>query len=169
MGGQIRRGWIWHFWGAPIFSPEVPEYLFLKGFGTSGWKIGAPPKTPNSTTTDLTPHLRPSDLWSKILWGNYREGPKGSPQKGYPWSGRSLEISLRNYCIKCPKIREIWPFHGYPFCGYPFWPSSKLPKITLNYPKSHEKMLNCAKWLGVVLPYLLVSKNFLLFCLVWPD
>ena len=44
--------------------------------------------------------------------------------KGYPSSGRFLEISLkliiRNYCIKCPKIGEIWPFHGYPFCGYPF-------------------------------------------------
>ena len=33
MGGQIRRGRIWRFWGAPIFSPEVPKYLFLKGFG----------------------------------------------------------------------------------------------------------------------------------------
>ena len=52
MGGQIRRGRIWRFWGAPLFSPEVPKYLFLKGFGTSGRKIG---------TTDLTPHLRPSD------------------------------------------------------------------------------------------------------------
>ena len=53
-----------------------------------------------------------------------REGPKGSPQKGYPWLGRFLDISLRNYCIKCPKIGESWPFHGYPFCGYPFWSSS---------------------------------------------
>ena len=25
-------------------------------------------------------------------------------------------IFLRNYCIKCPKIREIRPIHGYPFC-----------------------------------------------------
>ena len=30
MGGQIRRGRICRFWGAPIFSPEVPKYLFLK-------------------------------------------------------------------------------------------------------------------------------------------
>ena len=44
MGGQIRHGRIWRFWGAPIFSPEVPKYLFLKGFGTSGRKIGAPQK-----------------------------------------------------------------------------------------------------------------------------
>ena len=44
MGGQIRHGRIWRFWGAPIFSPEVPKYLFLKGFGTSGREIGAPQK-----------------------------------------------------------------------------------------------------------------------------
>ena len=40
MGGQIRRGRNWRSWG----SPEVPKYLFLKGFGTSGRKIGAPQK-----------------------------------------------------------------------------------------------------------------------------
>ena len=44
MGGQIRRGRIWRFWGAPLFSPEVPKYLLLKGFGTSGLKSGAPQK-----------------------------------------------------------------------------------------------------------------------------
>ena len=27
-GGQIVRGRIWRFWGAPIFSPEVPKYPF---------------------------------------------------------------------------------------------------------------------------------------------
>ena len=43
MGGQIRRGRIWRFWGAPILSPAVPKYLFLKGFGASG-KIRAPQK-----------------------------------------------------------------------------------------------------------------------------
>ena len=64
------------FGGAPIFSPEVRKYLFLKGFRASGLKIGAPPKTPNSTTTDLTPHLRPSDLKMRNLdnkVGNYCE------------------------------------------------------------------------------------------------
>ena len=25
MGGWIRRGWIWRFWGAPIFRLEVPK------------------------------------------------------------------------------------------------------------------------------------------------
>ena len=31
MGGRIRRGWIWRFWGTPIFSPEVSKCLF-QGF-----------------------------------------------------------------------------------------------------------------------------------------
>ena len=44
MGGQIRRRRIWRFWGARIFSPEVPKYLFLMSLGTSGRKIGAPQK-----------------------------------------------------------------------------------------------------------------------------
>ena len=46
---------------------------------------------------------------------------KGFPQKGYPRSGQFLRKSLRNYCRKCPKNEEVWPFHGHPFCGYPFW------------------------------------------------
>ena len=39
MGGWVRHGWISRFWGAPIFSPEVPkipisqECLYFKGFG----------------------------------------------------------------------------------------------------------------------------------------
>ena len=54
MGGQIRGGWIWRFWGAPIFSPEVPKHLFLKGFGTSG--IGAPQKR----------QIQPRRIWPPI-------------------------------------------------------------------------------------------------------
>ena len=59
MGGWIRRGWIWRFWGAPIFHPET-KTLENKHVGTSGLKIGVP-KTPNPTTTDPTPHARPSE------------------------------------------------------------------------------------------------------------
>ena len=44
MGGQIRRGRIWRFWGAPIFSPEVPKYLFINGFGTSWTENRGAPK-----------------------------------------------------------------------------------------------------------------------------
>ena len=59
MGRWIRRGWIWHFWGAPISQSRSVKMLVLKGFRTSGRKIG--PKTPSPTTTDPTPHSRPSD------------------------------------------------------------------------------------------------------------
>ena len=55
-GGQICRGWIWRFWGAPLFSPEVPKYLCLKGFGTSGRKIGAPQKR----------QIQPRRIWPPI-------------------------------------------------------------------------------------------------------
>ena len=44
MGGQIRRGRIWRFWGRPNFQSRDPQIPFLKGFGTSGRKIGAPQK-----------------------------------------------------------------------------------------------------------------------------
>ena len=86
MGGQIRRGRMWRFWGAPFFSPEVPKYLFLKGFELWTDNRGAP-KTPNSTTTDPTPHLRSSDaqISAKLL-------------KSFFWDflcNRSLHTQLR--------------------------------------------------------------------------
>ena len=43
MGGQIRSGRIWRFWGAPLFSPEVPKYLlFLRVLGPLDGKSGGP-------------------------------------------------------------------------------------------------------------------------------
>ena len=43
--------------GAPRFSsPEVPKYLFLKGFGTSGRKMGAPQKR----------QIQPRRIWPPI-------------------------------------------------------------------------------------------------------
>ena len=83
--GQIRRGRIWRFWGAPIFSPEVPKHLFWKGLGTSGRKIGAPQKR----------QIQPRQIWPPIcgpliyrcvlncdpinskknLWGNFKITP----------------------------------------------------------------------------------------------
>ena len=64
MGGWIRRGRIWRFWGAPIFSPEVPKYQFLKCFGTSGRKIGAPQKRQIQPRIQ-PPHLQLSDPFGK--------------------------------------------------------------------------------------------------------
>ena len=62
MGGWIRRGWISRFWGAPIFSPEVPKFLFFKGFWDLWTENRGAPKTWKSTTTDPTPHSGPSDF-----------------------------------------------------------------------------------------------------------
>ena len=42
MGGQIRRGWSWRFWGAPIFCPEVPKPFKNRCFGPLDWKAGRP-------------------------------------------------------------------------------------------------------------------------------
>ena len=50
MGGQIRRGRIWYFRGAPIFSPEVQNTYFQR-FGDLWTENRDAPKTPNSTTT----------------------------------------------------------------------------------------------------------------------
>ena len=44
MGGWIQRGWVPGFWDHPDFLSRGPKILILKGFGTSGQKIGAPPK-----------------------------------------------------------------------------------------------------------------------------
>ena len=48
--------------GKPRFSVQrSPKHPILKGFWDL-WTVNrGSPKTPNSTTTDLTPHLRPSD------------------------------------------------------------------------------------------------------------
>ena len=42
MGGQIRRGWFWRFWGAPIFRPEVPNPLKIGIWGPLDWSLGRP-------------------------------------------------------------------------------------------------------------------------------
>ena len=61
------------FGAPPISSPEVPKYLFLKGFGTSERKSGRPKNAKfNHDGTD--PHLRPSEyecLWSQSWVGDF--------------------------------------------------------------------------------------------------
>ena len=44
MGGQICRGWIWRFWGAPIFRPEVPKPFKIGIWGPLDRKLGRPKK-----------------------------------------------------------------------------------------------------------------------------
>ena len=57
MGGQIRRGRIWRFWGAPIFSPELPKTLFLKGFGV--------PNPPGANPLVAERAFPTSDYWGR--------------------------------------------------------------------------------------------------------
>ena len=56
LGVQIRHGRIWRFWGQ--IMAQIPNF---KGFGDLWMENRGAPKTPNSTTTDLTPHLWPSE------------------------------------------------------------------------------------------------------------
>ena len=61
--------------GAPRFSVQRLQNIYLKGCGTSGQKIGGPQQTPNPTTTDPTPHSRPSELTcSHSRWGVTKVG-----------------------------------------------------------------------------------------------
>ena len=48
--------------GAPQFSVQRSQIPIFKVFWDLCTENRGAPKTPNSTTTDLTPHLRPSDL-----------------------------------------------------------------------------------------------------------
>ena len=50
------------FLGRPDFQSRGPQIPIFKGFGDLWTENRGAPKTPNSTTTDLTPHLRPSEL-----------------------------------------------------------------------------------------------------------
>ena len=54
--------------GAPRFSVQRSETPIFKGFGDLWTENRGAPKTPNSTATDLTPHLRPSDSQKKKLF-----------------------------------------------------------------------------------------------------
>ena len=80
MGGQIRRGRIWRFWVAR-FSVQRSQIPIFKGFWGLWTENRGAPKTPNSTTTDLTPHLRPSeenrsrDTWCTQEWIFVKETP----------------------------------------------------------------------------------------------
>ena len=130
MGGQIRRGRIWRFWGAPIFSPEVPTYQFLKGLGTSGRKIGAPQKRQIQPRRIWPPICGPLtysssgvDFNSKPNFGNFdllssahsRFHPKGwcvpccQPTKEIhhtEWQGnRGFGMLARNLPGICPELR----------------------------------------------------------------
>ena len=63
MGG-LDPSWLdLAFSGRPDFPSRGPKTLQNRYLGTSGLKIGVPQKMPISTTTDSTPHLRPSEQY----------------------------------------------------------------------------------------------------------
>ena len=56
--------------GAPRFSVQRPQNTYFKGFWDLWTENRGAPKTPNSTTTDPTPHSRPSEI-QEIFLANY--------------------------------------------------------------------------------------------------
>ena len=54
------------FLGRPDFPSRGPQIPIFKGFWGLWTENRGAPKTPNSTTTDLTPHLRPSEDFLSI-------------------------------------------------------------------------------------------------------
>ena len=53
------------FVGRPDVQSRGPQIPIFKGFWDLWTENRGAPKTPNSTTTDLTPHLRPSDACAR--------------------------------------------------------------------------------------------------------
>ena len=57
MGGWIRRGWIWRFWGHP-------QNAYFKVIWDLWTENRGAPKMPNPTTTDPAAHSRPADTFA---------------------------------------------------------------------------------------------------------
>ena len=70
--------WIWHFWGAPIFRPEVPKPFKNRYLGTSGRKIGAPQKREFQPRRIQPPICGPLTYWFVIISGESRPAWIGS-------------------------------------------------------------------------------------------
>ena len=63
MGGQIKSWLNLAFLGRPDFpSRMVPKPFKNRNSGDLWTENRGAPKTPNPTMTDLTPHLRPSEI-----------------------------------------------------------------------------------------------------------
>ena len=88
-GVQIRRGRIWRFWGAPIFSPEVPIYLFLRVLGPLDGKSGRP-KNAKFNHDGSDPPFAALWLWilgfsaNRFVRIDSRESPRFALPIGWP-------------------------------------------------------------------------------------
>ena len=123
MGGQIR--------------PQMP---ILKGFWDLWAENRGAPKTPNSTTTDLTPHLRPSDLFRgswKLSLNQWRPRMSGKRMSGT--SRHSPRHFLNCECSEemKEKTAKTWP----PRFGLGL-PDVLLPDVR-NHPSEGRKSGGC--------------------------
>ena len=100
LGGGVgsRRGWIWRFWGAPIFSPEVPK-CFCKGLETSGGLVAQCSATP--TTVAATPPCSVSHLFRPPNFGATPPGTGGGGGGAIP---KFLGGVARHRCYTCKTL-----------------------------------------------------------------
>ena len=174
MGGQIRRGRIWRCWGAPVFSPEVPKYLFLKGFGTSGRKIGAPQKRqiqprriwppkfgngPNTVSgsmgsnTELSeffgPHRVPGRELSEFLSAYYLCAKANSPS--LPQNSPSLPQNSVSSLSRNSTLETVFrPFPTNGMCG-PLTPCSLSESSLFHGFLRHRTLISWHIWRAYVL------------------
>ena len=95
--GGLDPSWFnLEFLGHPDCQSRGPKILVLKGFGTSGLKIGGTLKTPNSTTTDPTPPFSAFEFLCRKYWAKHtwEGGCKTYQTKGGSKAHFSGEVSL---------------------------------------------------------------------------
>ena len=100
------------FWGRPDFQSRGLKTLTLKGFGAIWGKNLGRPKNADPTTTDPTPHSKPSD------WTCYRDhlGPSGpkSEKKNLKMSPRGPSLQVSQRIAKGAGGKGPAPFWGAP-------------------------------------------------------
>ena len=124
--------------GRPDFQSRGPQIPIFKGFGDLWMEKRCAPKTPNSTTTDLTPTLRARKNQqtrkhkNKILTGLSRDYPGTVPGISRPFPEISWEFCL---CVSLSSpekgihINNLTPTHFrdnpaklFMFIGFFFFP-----------------------------------------------
>ena len=80
-GGSDPSWLILAFLGRPTFQSRGPQIPIFKRFWDLWTENRGAPKTPKSTTTDLTPHLRPSENCSQNVAQSLRKKQCNSSHK----------------------------------------------------------------------------------------
>ena len=76
--------WTSRFGGAPIFSPEVPKYLFKRALGPLDGNLGCPKNT-ESNHEGSNPHSRPSEKSQRNCRENRRQNRSDSLFSVHGW------------------------------------------------------------------------------------